>query len=719
MRYNRLEYWFDVFIRHGAIVVYESQKNYRRVPNLDPALIGKTVHEVVRPFPNLGNLNFMSTWDPDFYARITGAKSLKEYVRTSCRLQIRGTVHETRFTIIQPREKYNDYHVLELVMALSSRPPVGGRPVMVEGGDNPLLVMAWQDPEMLGQGILEAYKLSWPPLVDGLDSLFDVPEPKRRLALHRAALDGDVESMPPLGRRSRRKLDPRDAMGMTPLMLAAQNGHEDAAFHLLQLGADPAVQDDGGRVALHYAAESGHENIVRVLLERGRCVDPVDTFGDTPLHLASAGGHPAAVKTLIESGASPNMHDRMYSSTPLHKAARGNHAEVACALLGSGAYVDAVNERGRSVLHVAAAYGHAEVAGKLLESGADPNLRDLDGEVPLHRAAFYQHMECISRLLEAGADPNVQDLEGNTSLHVAASMNRDRAAAAFLRAGADIETTNDEGMTPLDCAVVNVHRNWGPDLNHLDFVRARGSEHNSEVAEALLGHGATIDPLRIPVGDRHVLWPDLTPSSLLNGLGDIDNLKMPELSNLPPDHRELLTDNPEFSQRLPPLFDYFTRFTILHDAVLKDMPGLVAALLDSGVDPNTAIRLSPPPLHVAVAYGNAEMAQTLLDRGADIERPDCNAPDNRYDYYGAGRMIQNMTTSLDLAAEAGLPDMVRFLLERGAKGWPPGLSKRFPEINRKIPLFPFHTLGILNRCPPDKKSEITAIFEEFGVSVER
>ncbi len=660
-RTNSFEYQFRVYLRTGEVTVVDFAHRSRGMPigserlvRLDPAVVGKVIRHHAVPRLAFTDKEVYEEYDVDkLCAGAVGAPSGANLEHTSALLFVSSDGHEARFWGGGPALREDDVSKrIDLDDRLSPNTPnYRHDPSRPPANPSPFWVAPWRDAEMLGHSVLTALGLAGPPIGKAMmPSVFDPLEPKRRTVLHHAARDGDIDALSPKESPSRRKIDPVDTAGVTPLMLASEHGHASAVERLLQLGANPSARDDEGRSPLHYAARTGRHEAVAKLLEAGADPSTADQFGDTPLHLAAGGGFLESLERLLQSGADPNAADAIYLSTPLHRAVRGNHSGVIAPLIDGGANVDAPNEVGRTPLHVAAAYGHVETAEELIRLGADLNHRDHCGETPLHRPVFFQHSEMIALLIEYGASVTTQDDDGNTPLHVAGSMNRDAAARLLVDAGANVEAKNHEGLTALDLAIVNQHRDGA-------------MEHNAEVAEVILGYGASIAPERIPAGDRHALWPQLTPKELLFETGDIDYSKLP---NLPDPVRRWLPETDDLGD--PTMSRTVMSISLLHDAARKNMAGLVETLLRNGVSVMTAVRAYETPLHSVARYGTCEMAALLLDRGADLEMPSCNATGESYDPYHEG-LRHLWGTPLDAAMhhENPRPEMARFLLSRGAK----------------------------------------------------
>jgi uncharacterized protein len=90
-------------------------------------------------------------------------------------------------------------------------------------------------------------------------------------------------------------------LGMTPLMVAAREGHVRLVRWLLDKGAAINAPAKGGSTALWLACSSGHHPVVRLMLERGADSTIVEHYWwfDTPLMTASNHGYLEVVRLLL------------------------------------------------------------------------------------------------------------------------------------------------------------------------------------------------------------------------------------------------------------------------------------------------------------------------------------------------------------------------------------------------------------------------------------
>jgi len=163
----------------------------------------------------------------------------------------------------------------------------------------------------------------------------------------------------------------------TPLIKAAQGGHNDAVRVLLEAKADSNIRGFAGKTALYWAVERGYADVVALLLERHADPDVKSDAGLSPLMEAAKNGRVDIVKALIASNAAvdareggdilPGTLDTSGAAamTALMFAAIGGHAEVVQALLDAGADVSIRNNNGQTALEEAQKSGHADIVAVL------------------------------------------------------------------------------------------------------------------------------------------------------------------------------------------------------------------------------------------------------------------------------------------------------------------------------------------------------------------
>ena len=327
-------------------------------------------------------------------------------------------------------------------------------------------------------------------------------------------------------------------------------------------------------------------------------------FGVPDLVAAARRSDHRAVRTLLEEGADP---DATYGdgTTALHWAAhRDAHAMVAD-LLAAGADVDAGDDHGVTPLSLASVNGNRLVVDTLLAAGADANAARGNGETPLMTAARVGSLDVARSLLAAGADPDATEATlGQTALMLAVAANHTPVARLLLETGAAVSARSANRFTPLL------------------FAAQQG---NLETADLLLSAGADVDE-SAPDGiggntnARSRFVPDTDAAALLVAIdsGHAELARFLLARGADPDH------------------DGAGR-TALHAAVQRKMPGVVAALLEHGADPDPRMTKRLPfvsrritqnngmtpsntgatPFFLAASYNDLDSMRILVEGGAD------------------------------------------------------------------------------------------------------
>jgi len=123
--------------------------------------------------------------------------------------------------------------------------------------------------------------------------------------LHCASYFGIDEMVAALIEAQGSDINQGDCRGVTPLILAAQEGNQGAVGLLLaQDGINPDKPDNSGGTPLWWASYKGNEGVVRLLLARDDInPDKPDKDGETPFCVASTNGHKGIASLLLSQGA--------------------------------------------------------------------------------------------------------------------------------------------------------------------------------------------------------------------------------------------------------------------------------------------------------------------------------------------------------------------------------------------------------------------------------
>ena len=277
---------------------------------------------------------------------------------------------------------------------------------------------------------------------------------------------------------------------VSPLSLACELGHEQAALSLIKAKADIESQRLGRETPLMLAARNGDAKIVNALIDAGANVDAQEANGQTALIWAAAEGSLNSLDALIKAKANINHSLKKSGYTAFLYAAREGKTYAAKHLLDAGADVNQVLKpkytsgrnprKNMSALLLAVESGHFEMALNLVQWGANPNdqrsgfgplhaitwvrrtkLGDsADGDPPPRGSGNLDSLEFVRQLVKAGADVNLQLTAGkggkaklNTKLATPFLMASQTADVPLMKLllelDADPAINNAEDCTPL------------------------------------------------------------------------------------------------------------------------------------------------------------------------------------------------------------------------------------------------------------------------------
>ncbi|XP_069781565.1 poly [ADP-ribose] polymerase tankyrase-1 isoform X2 [Narcine bancroftii] len=496
-----------------------------------------------------------------------------------------------------------------------------------------------------------------------------------------------------------------DLWQFTPLHEAASKNRVEVCSLLLSHGADPTLVNCHGKSAMDMAPTPelkerlAYEFKGHSLLQAAKEADlakvkkslalEIINFKhpqthETPLHCAVASQHPKrkqVTELLLRKGANVNEKNKDFL-TPLHVAAERAHNDVVEVLHKHGAKINALDTLGQAALHRAAHGGHLQTCRLLLSYGSDPSILSLQGftaaqmgnesvqqilneNVPLHNsdvdyrlleAAKAGDLETVKQLCTT-QNVNCRDLEGrhSTPLHFAAGYNRVAVVEYLLHHGADVHAKDKGGLVPLHNACSYGHY---------------------EVAELLVRHGASVN-----VAD---LWK-FTPlhEAAAKGKYEICKLLLKHGADPTKKNRDGNTPLDLVKEGDTDIQDLLRGDAALLDAAKKGCLARVQKLCSpENINCRDTQGRNSTPLHLAAGYNNLEVADYLLEHGADVNAQDKGGliPLHNAASYGhvdiAALLIKYNTcvnatdkwafTPLHEAAQKGRTQLCALLLAHGA-----------------------------------------------------
>jgi uncharacterized protein len=436
---------------------------------------------------------------------------------------------------------------------------------------------------------------------------------------------------------------------------AAQQGNVNIVRQLIRAHGDVNEPGADGTPALHWAAYRQDLETARLLVRGGADVNRANRYGLRPLHLAISNADLPMVRLLLAARADPNSMDAT-GETCLMMAAETGRLDIVEALLDKGAMVDARDpEFQQTALMFAARAGNTAVARLLIRHGARVDAQTRTGKVPEFRtpasnsgskgagiirggwpergerdptpgaktpllyAAREGHLDTLQLLLSSGAKLEKADADGVTPLLMAILNGQIAVARYLIDSGAHVNVMDWYGETPLWAAV---------DIRDLDIPaphQGNGVDRNAafELIRALLAKGANPDA---------------------------------RTKEYPPQRRWIT--------RLGSLswVDFTGQTAFLRAALAGDVE-VMRLLLEYHADPNIATFNGTTPL-MAAAGVNWTVAQTYDEGPQKLLEAVQLAASLGNDVNAVNSMG---LTALHGAANRGSNDIIRFLVEKGAR----------------------------------------------------
>ena len=134
----------------------------------------------------------------------------------------------------------------------------------------------------------------------------------------------------------------------------------------------------------------------------------------------------------------------------LFEALQKDSQKAAVALLESAALdVNALNDKGESLLMMAALKGKVALCELLLKRGAKVNK---EGWTPLHYAAIGPEPQTVALMLARGAELEAESPNKNTALMMAVRFGPEASVDLLLAQGADLKRVNAGGWNAVELA---------------------------------------------------------------------------------------------------------------------------------------------------------------------------------------------------------------------------------------------------------------------------
>ncbi|VDI75372.1 Hypothetical predicted protein [Mytilus galloprovincialis] len=437
---------------------------------------------------------------------------------------------------------------------------------------------------------------------------------QRRLALTRDVLNEDtvlsyccyLSSIPLIKWCIKHGVDVNEGNrdGVTPLIMAANNGKKEVVQLLLDNKANINKCKDNGESPLFFACPHNNIEVLKILLDNKADINKFRDDGVSPLIIACNENYPEIVKLLLENKADINKSADK-SGSPLFLACQNNHKEIVKLLLENNANINKCANNGESPLFVACKKNHTEIVKVLLDSKAEINNGANYGMSPLISACAHNYIVLVNVLLENKADVNKCTTNRETPLFIACYNNRVDVVNILLNSKAEVNTCDKFETSPLLIACQN---------NCIEIVKIL-LKNNADINKCM-DNG--MSPLYVACHNKRIEIVKilLDNKAYINQCCDDGSspLCIACKNNYISVVRILLDNNADINNCMN------DGATPLFIACLKGHIELVSALVACKADIDKCANDGATPLFIACQKNHKEIVKVLLDNKADINK---------------------------------------------------------------------------------------------------
>nr|XP_015913874.2 uncharacterized protein LOC107444287 [Parasteatoda tepidariorum] len=473
---------------------------------------------------------------------------------------------------------------------------------------------------------------------------------------------------------------------LSPLQRAILNGHLNVLKSFIEHGASTEDLERRGFPVFKYAIRHNNLELINILIENGMSINIRDPDGCTPLHQSIKNGSIDISLRLIECGADINSADK-FNLTPLSLSIKLGYFEIVDKLLSEQANIHSVDYKGQTLLHMCVLnfkimdsmgeeyftetyndlvsnLSRFDIFKKLVERGISIERENIFGRTPLHLACISGYDDIVRYLIPKLVDINVSDKMGYTPLHHAVKNNNLKVIDMLLASKEcrlDFRTFKNE--TALCLAATNNYTEstrllikYGADVNDGDPLHEALMRGYQDMCIILLEKKSTNIEKQFKDKSKTLLW-----YAVNKGLKRVVSCVL---------EKKKLSTSDDLNE-------------LLYFAIQGGYDDIVTILLNHGADVNFVFKPNCSPLHLAVFYGHSDIIKLLLARGADFNKlnSDNRRPVDLAVFLGhlesaqiffqkqiidINEKIHGASTLLNLAAECGHLDLLKFLTNGGA-----------------------------------------------------